>query len=701
MHAASSLAGLESSNCTAARITSGISSTDSLTLQQLGSVGFSGPGLQISPQELCVGLARIQRAVGAAASVAHGSPSVSQPETSGVIVIRQAMAQQQQQWPEGSGAGAHQQHQQGRKQQRLQQLLLPSWQAPVLESMVCALAAGWPVLLLGPSGSGKTSLARVASGLVGVDLLELGLTQGTDTSDLLGSFEQVEPARKVQDLAAEAHRVLTAVTQHLLLLGAAVGSSSAHKQPQHALYIQAACDLQQAWHVYSSDAAAVSQQQQKQQKQQPGSHYAADTTAAAGSQSPADTVRQLKQLHVLLQRLQQLPQGLQQLQQTSAETQKQQQLCESAARYHLQQLQQLHSQGPHLAANCTALLQQLNSPAGSSTAGRFEWVDGALTRAVQQGSWVLLDNANLVNPAVLDRLNALLEPGGVLQLDEGGAGGTSGSETITNNVNDTRNSVNESGRTSGVRSAAGGRVVVPHPGFRLILAYDPRHGEVSRAMRNRGLELYLLPPTPVADGATSSSNTLAAAASAAGSAGADSAPQVSSVPDLTWSLSGQPDLETLLASTGVTSSAVLQAMATAHTSMAAACTKAHRRAPGFKEARTWAAAAETLLQQGRCLQQALWQAWAQVYMRGFAVTNILSAEAQAAYVRLCKQLQLQPPGEALHCNEARSLQSSDAVELDMLDTQQLQQQQHCNMLLRLLTAAVQGQHKQAALAWRS
>jgi midasin (ATPase involved in ribosome maturation) len=36
-------------------------------------------------------------------------------------------------------------------------------------------------------------------------------------------------------------------------------------------------------------------------------------------------------------------------------------------------------------------------------------------------------------------------------------------------------------------------VVRPHREFRLFLAMDPRHGEVSRAMRNRGVELYLLP----------------------------------------------------------------------------------------------------------------------------------------------------------------------------------------------------------------
>jgi midasin (ATPase involved in ribosome maturation) len=78
---------------------------------------------------------------------------------------------------------------------------------------------------------------------------------------------------------------------------------------------------------------------------------------------------------------------------------------------------------------------------------RFEWVDGTLTRAVEQGSWVLLRGANLAAPAVLDRLNALLEPGGTLVLNEAGSPG-----------------------------GGGPRVVTPHPDFRLILALNPRWG---------------------------------------------------------------------------------------------------------------------------------------------------------------------------------------------------------------------------------
>ena len=106
---------------------------------------------------------------------------------------------------------------------------------------------------------------------------------------------------------------------------------------------------------------------------------------------------------------------------------------------------------------------------------RFQWVDGALTKAVENGFWALLDSANLCNPTVLDRLNPLLEPHGELLLNECGAGG---------------------GRP---------RIIRPHPDFRLFLALDPRHGEVSRAMRNRGVELFLLPPdSPPAAGPTES-----------------------------------------------------------------------------------------------------------------------------------------------------------------------------------------------------
>ncbi|KAG9127474.1 hypothetical protein FRC07_013283 [Ceratobasidium sp. 392] len=98
-----------------------------------------------------------------------------------------------------------------------------------------------------------------------------------------------------------------------------------------------------------------------------------------------------------------------------------------------------------------------------TSTGRFEWVDGPLVQAMQKGSWLVLDHCNLCNPAVLDRLNSLCETGGVLVLSERG---------------------NIDGEIP---------VVAPHPNFRLFMLLDPRHGELSRAMRNRGVEVSISP----------------------------------------------------------------------------------------------------------------------------------------------------------------------------------------------------------------
>lgn len=92
---------------------------------------------------------------------------------------------------------------------------------------------------------------------------------------------------------------------------------------------------------------------------------------------------------------------------------------------------------------------------------RFQWFDGILLTAVEEGHWLILDNANLCNPSVLDRLNSLLEPNGCLM-------------------------VNECALENGEP-----RTVIPHKNFRLFLTVNPKYGELSRAMRNRGVEIYL------------------------------------------------------------------------------------------------------------------------------------------------------------------------------------------------------------------
>uniref|UniRef100_A0A7N0T976 Midasin n=1 Tax=Kalanchoe fedtschenkoi TaxID=63787 RepID=A0A7N0T976_KALFE len=95
---------------------------------------------------------------------------------------------------------------------------------------------------------------------------------------------------------------------------------------------------------------------------------------------------------------------------------------------------------------------------------KFEWITGLLVKAIERGDWIVLENANLCNPTVLDRINSLLEQGG----------------SIT---------INECGTIDGKPL-----VVHPHSNFRMFLTIDPTYGEVSRAMRNRGVEIFLMQP---------------------------------------------------------------------------------------------------------------------------------------------------------------------------------------------------------------
>uniref|UniRef100_A0A3Q3NKD3 Midasin n=1 Tax=Labrus bergylta TaxID=56723 RepID=A0A3Q3NKD3_9LABR len=107
----------------------------------------------------------------------------------------------------------------------------------------------------------------------------------------------------------------------------------------------------------------------------------------------------------------------------------------------------------------TLLKERLAQLEDGWTNGGFEWLDGMLVQALQAGDWLLMDNVNFC-ASVLDRLNALLEPGGSLTINERGV---------------------IDGKTP---------QITPHPNF-LFLTMDSVHGELSRAMRNRGVEIYI------------------------------------------------------------------------------------------------------------------------------------------------------------------------------------------------------------------
>jgi midasin (ATPase involved in ribosome maturation) len=122
---------------------------------------------------------------------------------------------------------------------------------------------------------------------------------------------------------------------------------------------------------------------------------------------------------------------------------------------------------------CASNLEEISQRGEKSPklrdAGHFQWRDGILVEAMIEGYWLHLEGVNLCPSSVLDRLNSVMEKDGHLLLSE-------------------------CGTQSGDGDSTGHRIIKPHPNFRVFLSMNPIHGEVSRAMRNRCVEIFLLQP---------------------------------------------------------------------------------------------------------------------------------------------------------------------------------------------------------------
>lgn len=101
-----------------------------------------------------------------------------------------------------------------------------------------------------------------------------------------------------------------------------------------------------------------------------------------------------------------------------------------------------------------------------NTGGSFEWVDSRIVTSLKCGQFILLEHVNLCSSAVLDRLNPVFEPNGSLLIAE-----------------------------KGISAQDSAELVRKSPDFRAFLTVDPKNGELSRAMRNRCVELSLTKDT--------------------------------------------------------------------------------------------------------------------------------------------------------------------------------------------------------------
>ena len=322
---------------------------------------------------------------------------------------------------------------------------------------MCAIATcverRWPCLLVGPSASGKTSSLRNLAALAGQTCHEVAMNSGTDSTELLGSFEQFDIEKDTRACNAAMDSLLSSSLEALILQVVACSDESAQQVTSHILAVQGL--------LWAFRQRVVS-----------------ETLVA---KSELNAVR-IETMNLITRGLDASEYTISLLEQCARIVPKQRSsgpvvdpwFCEGASR--TSALKELLRVARHVANRvygvlskshqCQSQLQRGPHADILGACGRFEWVDGVLLRAMERGDWIILDNANLCSPTVLDRLNPLLEPGGKLLVNECGL------QPLT-------------GRP---------RVVTPHPRFRLFLSIDPHHGELSRAMRNRCVEIAFLSP---------------------------------------------------------------------------------------------------------------------------------------------------------------------------------------------------------------
>lgn len=276
-------------------------------------------------------------------------------------------------------------------------LLVLRNQLPTLKSLAQSVKMNWLSIVVGPTATGKSSIVQVLADLTGNELQVLPVTSAMDVSDLLGGFEQVDYNRNLESLYDKIETITIQTIRNMWLI--------------------------------------VENSQRQSNKLLSQLHQYKSLPTTSGTASDNDTHNFNHKINFLLH------------------------YCEKLVEY--AKMYDVASDKLIVIINTLENLQSNVVKASSMNAGgKFEWVDSLLVKTMIEGSWLVLDNVNFTSAAVLDRLNGLLEPNGVLSIPERGE-----SSEIT-----------------------------PHPNFRVFFTMDPKYGEISRAMRNRGVEIFLLRP---------------------------------------------------------------------------------------------------------------------------------------------------------------------------------------------------------------
>lgn len=207
-----------------------------------------------------------------------------------------------------------------------------------LEAVAHCVQNKWMCILVGPSSSGKTSVIRILAQLTGFPLNELNLSSATDSSDLLGCFEQYNVFRnfrlvvtRVQHLVDEYNSLLSQSSQEALLSNRS--------------------GLVSSWlsYLYKIDSSLLE----------------SPSTLLNNS----DTLSKLTEIVEYLKQV--VEEGI---------------LPVSWSNEYLDQIMK------------TILKLKIHKKKQST---KFEWVTGMLIKAIENGEWVVLENANICNPTVI------------------------------------------------------------------------------------------------------------------------------------------------------------------------------------------------------------------------------------------------------------------------------------------------------------
>ncbi|CAA3030253.1 Midasin [Olea europaea subsp. europaea] len=234
-----------------------------------------------------------------------------------------------------------------------------------LEAVTQCVKHNWLCILVGAPSSGKTSLIRLLAQVTGNVLNELNLSSATDISELLGCFEQHNAFRGFRLAIA---RVESYINEYCSLqLESSLEVFFRRK------------DLIARWLAFLSII---------------------EYGPSAGSMATDfenQRMRYFESIPILVEIIEIL-----------RSDQERYRLCVSWSQKNLEST-----------LNTIKKLEEDYRRRRYSV--KFEWVTGLLIKAIENGEWIVLENANLCNPTVLDRINSLVEQSGSITINECGA----------------------------------------------------------------------------------------------------------------------------------------------------------------------------------------------------------------------------------------------------------------------------------------